>query len=339
MDLDLALLESYLRQHVAGFSGTLTGTRLSGGQSNPTYRLSAGGRDYVLRRKPFGQLLPSAHAIEREYRVMTALASTDVPVPRTYCLCADATVIGSAFFVMEFMAGRVFADPALPGCSAQERTAMYSELNRVIAALHQVDFAAVGLANYGKHERFLERQIDRWSRQYRASATESIDAMDRLMEWLPRHLPPGEETTVVHGDLRVDNVVFHPTQPRLIAVLDWELSTLGHPLADFAYHLMSWRLTPGEFRGLMGQDLRALGIPSEAETLAAYCRRTGREAIEHYDFYLVYNMFRLAAILQGIKARALAGNASSADALETGNRARVIAERSWHYVQQIRSNR
>ncbi|MBI2961757.1 MAG: phosphotransferase [Betaproteobacteria bacterium] len=334
---DEAVLERYLREHVPGFSGPLEVEQFKGGQSNPTYRLSAGGRRYVMRSKPgpVAKLLPSAHAVEREYRIITALGGTGIPVPGTWCLCADESVIGRAFYVMDCVDGRVLWDQSLPGMSKPERAAIYDEMNRVIAALHRVDFAAIGLADYGKPGNYFARQIGRWSRQYQASETERIEAMDNLIAWLPGHVPAGEETTIVHGDYRLDNLVFHPSEPRVLAILDWELSTLGHPLADFSYHCMSWHIPPGRFRGIGGLDLAVLGIPGEREYIAGYCRRTGREHIDNWNFYLAYNLFRIAAILQGIMKRALEGIAASEQALEAGKRARPLAELGWQYAQKV----
>jgi len=335
---DLTTLERYLRGRIDGFAGPLTVVQFEGGQSNPTFRLDAGGRSYVLRRKPPGKLLPSAHAVDREFRVMRALAGTAVPVARCLCLCTDESVIGSMFYVMDYVQGRVLWDPLLPGMTPGERAAIFDEANRVIAALHSIDPAAVGLADYGKPGNYFARQIDRWSRQYKASETEPISAMDRLIEWLPHNIPPGDESSIVHGDFRLDNLIFHPTEPRVLAVLDWELSTLGHPMADFAYHMMAWRLSGDEFRGLHGGDLAALGIPSESEYLARYLERRGMTArpdARAWGFYMAYNMFRLAAILQGVMARAVAGNASSARAVEAGRRARPLAERGWSEVERL----
>ncbi len=334
---DTGRLADWLRARVEGFSGELTVEQFKGGQSNPTFLLSAGNRKYVMRRKPPGKLLPSAHAVDREYRVISALAQTGVPVAKGYALCEDDAVIGTAFYVRDYVAGRVLWDPALPGMAPAERTAIFTEMNRVIAALHSVDYAAVGLADYGRPGNYFARQIDRWSKQYRASETEKIEAMDNLMAWLPANIPAGDETAIVHGDYRLDNVIFHPSEPRILAVLDWELSTLGHPLADFAYHCMSWRLSPGQFRGLAGHDLAALGIPSEREYVALYCQRTGRASIPaaEFEYYLAFNMFRLTAIAQGIMARALQGNASSQEAVETGRRARPLAEEAWRQVEKI----
>ena len=330
-----AVLADYLRAHVEDFDGGISIEQFQGGQSNPTYKVTAGERRYVLRRKPPGHLLPSAHAVEREFRILSALAGSDVPVPRMYALCEDAAVIGTAFFVMEYVEGRILWDPTLPGMTREERTAHYAELNRVIAALHRFDYRAAGLSDFGRPGNYVERQIARWTKQYQAAAADRIPAMDRLIEWLPRHVPPGDETCVVHGDYRIDNVIFHRTEPRVLAVLDWELSTLGHPLSDFAYQVMAWRLGPQEFRGLRGNDLAALGIPTEEEYVAAYCRRTGRGAIANWDVYLIFNMFRIAAILHGVLARALQGNAASRNAVETGSRARLVAEVAWEMATRI----
>ena len=332
---DEAALEAYLAARIPGFSGPMTVEQFKGGQSNPTYRIAAGGRQYVLRRKPPGKLLPSAHAVDREYAVMTALGRTDVPVPKTWLLCTDETVIGTAFFVMDCVPGRIFWEQSLPGMAPAERGAIYDEMNRVIAALHSVDFAAIGLADYGRPGNYFARQIKRWSEQYRASETERIEAMDNLIAWLPENIPGGDETSIVHGDFRLDNMIFHPTLPRVLAVLDWELSTLGHPLADFSYHCMGWHIQPGEFRGIAGLDHAALGIPSEAEYIASYCRRTGRAGIEHWHFYLAFGFFRIAAILQGIAKRALEGTAASAQAVETGKRARPMAEMGWSNALRV----
>ena len=332
---DAAALAAYLREHVAEFDGYIAVEQFQGGQSNPTYRITAGERRYVLRRKPPGTLLPSAHAVDREFRVMSALAGTGVPVARTHALCEDATVLGTPFFLMEYVEGRILWDPTLPGMTPAQRVAHYDELNRVIAALHSVDYAAVGLRDFGKPGNYIERQVARWSKQYQAAAAERIPAMDRLIAWLPEHVPPGDETSIVHGDYRIDNVIFHPVEPRVLAVLDWELSTLGHPLSDFAYQVMAWRLTPHQFRGLKGCDFAALGIPTEAEYVAAYCRRTGRDAIPNWEVYLIFNMFRIAAILHGVLARALQGNAASGNAVETGGRAQLVADIAWEMAQRL----
>jgi aminoglycoside phosphotransferase (APT) family kinase protein len=332
---DVGALEDYLRSHLQSFSGPLRVEQMRGGQSNPTYRLTAGGARYVLRRKPPGKLLPSAHAVDREFRVISALAWSGFPVPAAHLLCMDESVIGTAFYVMDYIEGRVFWDQSLPEMSRKERAAVYDAMNEVIAALHRVDWSAIGLADFGRPGNYLARQIERWTRQYRASETETIEAMDALIEWLPEHVPPGDETSIVHGDLRMDNLIFHPSEPRVLAVVDWELSTLGHPLADFAYQCMSWHITPQNFRGIAGLDIDALGIPREEEYVRAYCRRTGRTHIEHWDFYLAYNLFRLAAILQGIRARAQEGTAASDDALDIGRRARPLAEQGWEKARRV----
>ncbi len=333
--VDLDALANYMRQHVEGYKGELSIEQFKGGQSNPTFKLTAGNQQYVLRTKPApaAKLLPSAHAIEREYRVMDALSKAGFPAARQYALCNDEDVIGRAFYIMEFMDGRVLWDQSLPGMSAADRAAHYDEMNRVIAQLHSIDYRAVGLETYGKPGNYFGRQIDRWTRQYKASETELIPAMEQLIEWLPQNIPAGEMTTIVHGDYRLDNMIFHPTEPRILAVLDWELSTLGHPLADFSYHCMSWHIVPGLFRGIAGLDLQALGIPSEDDYLAKYSERTGIAINkEDFRFYLAYNMFRMAGILQGIMKRYQDGTAASEQALKNGQAARPMAEMGWEYA-------
>src|SRR5947209_9269167 len=334
-EIPLERLEAWLGSHVEGYCGPVAAERFAGGQSNPTYRLSAASGQYVLRRKPPGPLLPSAHAVEREFRVMRALAETAVPVPRVYALCEDDAIIGSTFYVMEFLDGRVFWDQRLPGLTPAERRAMFDSMNAVIAALHSVDQMAVGLAEFGRPGNYMARQIGRWSKQYQASETEPQSAMDALIEWLPRRLPPEEAPRIVHGDYRMDNLVFHKTEPRVIGVLDWELSTLGNPLADFAYHVMTWRVTPELFRGLAGVDFASLGIPTEEDYLAAYCRHTGRGPIAAWDFYIVYSLFRLAALLQGIAKRAIEGTAASDEAAELGRQARPVGEQAWALARSL----
>lgn len=331
-------LADWLRGNVADFRGDMRVVPLAGGQSNPTYRVDAGEHRWVLRRKPPGVLLASAHAVDRDYRVMSALAGTDVPVPRVHALCEDDAVIGSTFVVMDLVEGRVFVDPSLPGLARSKRAGIYAAMARTLAAIHRVDVAAVGLAGHGKPQHYLSRQIERWTRQYRASETDRIEAMERLIEWLPAQLPPGlddEPGALVHGDYRLDNLIFHPTEPRVLAVIDWELSTLGHPLADLAYHLMAWRVTPDEFRGLKGHDLAALDIPDEASHLQSYLAAGGRAPGARLDYLMAFNMFRMAAILQGILARSLQGNAAAADARATGERARRMAEAGWRQVQAL----
>jgi aminoglycoside phosphotransferase (APT) family kinase protein len=333
---DVAALERYLSASIEGFHGPVQVEQFRGGQSNPTFKLVTRDRTYVLRRKPPGKLLPSAHAVDREYRVLTALAGTEVPVARCYALCTDESVIGTMFYVMDYVEGRVLWDPTLPGMTPGARRAIFDEMNRVLAALHRVDYAAVGLSDFGRPGNYFARQIDRWSRQYRASETEKIEAMDRLIEWLPHHIPPGERTSIVHGDYRLDNLIFQPSEPRVAAVLDWELSTLGDPMADLAYHMMAWHVSADDFRGLRGADLAALGIPAEDEYVRTYLERTGeprRPSEAEWSFYMAYNMFRLAAILQGVMARAVAGNAASESAVQAGRRARPLAELGWKQVR------
>ncbi|MDO8251373.1 MAG: phosphotransferase family protein [Rhodoferax sp.] len=331
---DVAAVQAYLRSQGLCGAGTLSATVLSGGQSNPTYRLQCGREQYVLRKKPAGTLLASAHAIDREYRVMKALGGTAVPVPRMLAYCEDAELLGTPFYVMEFLDGRVMVDQSLPGMSPTERGQIYAEMNRVLAALHQVDYNALGLTSFGKPGNYFQRQIERWSRQCRASTLPLGESMQKLMDWLPEHIPQGDETSIVHGDYRLDNLVFHAREPRIIGVIDWELSTLGHPLADLSYHCMSWHIPPALWRGIAGLDLAALGIPSEAAYVQQYARSTGRDRIEHWDFYMAYNLFRMAAILQGIAQRAHEGNAASQDAVETGRKAQPLADIGWQCAQR-----
>jgi len=342
--VDIEALCDWLTRHVEGFAGPLSLESFKGGQSNPTYKLSTSGATYVLRTKPAAKalLLPSAHAIEREFKVMHGLHGTEVPVPRMVGLCEDESVIGRAFYVMEFMEGRVFWDQSLPNCSAQERAAMYDEMNRVISHLHRITYAEHGLADYGRPGNYFERQIGRWSKQYAASVTQPIAEMDRLMAWLPAHIPAMARaegmTRIVHGDFRLDNLVFHPTQPRVVAVLDWELSTLGHPLADFSYHAMAWNIAPGDFRGIHGLDLAALGIPDQTSYMAHYCERTGLVSLENlqadWNFYMAYNLFRIAAILQGIAKRVEDGTAANPQALRAAAGARPLARLGWQFAQR-----
>ncbi|MEN9886579.1 MAG: hypothetical protein RL758_1157 [Pseudomonadota bacterium] len=341
--LDHDALSRHLSR-VPGFEGPLSSQRLVGGQSNPTYLLQTPGRRYVMRSKPapVSQLLPSAHAIEREYRVMAALADTDVPVPQMLHLCLDESVIGRAFYLMSHVEGRVFWDPTLPGMRASERQAIYAAMNATLAALHNVDPDAVGLTDYGKTGNYFTRQIDRWSRQYRASITQPIAEMDALMDWLSAHLPESatRETKprIAHGDFRLDNLLFHPHEPSVLAVLDWELSTLGHPLADLSYHCMAWHIDPKAFRGMGGVDIAALGIPSEADYIRTYLRTVQgfewSELQNDWNFYLAYNLFRMAAILQGIAKRVEQGIASDAKARELADGARPLAEMAWAFAKR-----
>ncbi len=325
-----------MAEHVEGFAGPLTVEQFKGGQSNPTYKLSTPRRSYVLRRKPPGKLLPGAHAVDREYRVISALARQDFPVARAYGLCLDEEVIGTAFYVMELVEGRIFWEASFPEVPRPERAEYFDAMNQTIARLHAVDPEAAGLGDYGKPGNYFARQIGRWSKQYVEDVEAGRDpAMDRLVEWLPANIPPDEpQARVIHGDFRCDNMIFHPTEPRVIAVLDWELSTLGHPLSDFSYHLMMYRMPRGMSAGLDGLDLEALGIPSEAEYVAGYCRRTGREGIPDLDFYVAFNMFRLAAIVHGIKGRLARGNASSSHAAEMATTLPALAALAWTQAQR-----
>ncbi|MFZ2739748.1 MAG: phosphotransferase [Burkholderiaceae bacterium] len=342
--LDLAALSDWLLAHLPGFRGPLRLELFKGGQSNPTYKLITPGASYVLRSKPGprDKLLPSAHAVEREFAVMRGLSGTDVPVAQMHCLCEDESIIGRAFYVMEFVEGRVLWDQALPAMNPGQRSAIYDEMNRVIAALHSVNFSDQGLGSFGKPGNYFERQIGRWSKQYAASVTQPIEEMDRLIEWLPQHMPAAARdekmVSIVHGDYRLDNLMFHPSEPRVLAVLDWELSTLGHPLADFSYHCMAWHIPPGSFRGIGGLDLASLGIPHEAEYIARYCDRSGwstpADLKNDWNFYLAYNLFRLAAILQGIAKRIETGTASNEQAVRSAAGARPLAEMAWMFAQR-----
>ncbi|RRJ83788.1 phosphotransferase [Aestuariirhabdus litorea] len=335
--LNETLLADYLEQQVPGFKGPLTATKFSGGQSNPTFKIEAASGTYVLRRQPPGKLLKSAHAVDREYRVIKALADSEVPVAQVYHLCEDPSVIGSMFYLMEFCDGRIFWDAALPEVDTATRSAMYDEMNRVLAALHSVDIDAVGLSDYGKPGNYFERQLGRWSAQYRASELERIEAMEQLMGWLEQNMPADDgRVALSHGDFRLDNLMFHPTEPRVIAVLDWELSTLGHPFADLAYQCMQLRMPGkiGNMSGLMGVDLKALGIPSEQEYIARYCQRMGIEKIDNWAFYLAFSFFRLAAIVQGVAKRAADGNASNREAAKVGAFVGPLAELALGVIQQ-----
>jgi aminoglycoside phosphotransferase (APT) family kinase protein len=330
---DAGALERYLAGRIEGFRGPLSVRQFRGGQSNPTYYLEAGGREFVLRRKPPGKLLPSAHAVDREYRVLTALAGTGVPVPKTYVLCEDPEVVGTIFYVMDCVHGRVFRDADLPqAASPAERTKIYDHMNEILARLHTLDWKALGLDDFGKPGNYYARQIHRWGQQYRASETEKIESMERLIEWLPSHIPEDDLTTVVHGDYRPGNMIVHPSEPRVVAVLDWELSTLGHPLGDLAYFCMPYNLGD-EWEGLRFKNLAALGLPTQEAFVADYCRRTDRDGIPDWDFYVAFAMFRLSAIAQGIMGRAIAGTANDPNARERGARARPLAEAGWRLVE------
>ena len=332
---DVGALERYLVAHVRGFSGPLDVRQFQGGQSNPTYYIRAGSGEYVLRRKPPGKLLPSAHAVDREYRVITALQDTGVPVPRTHVYCDDPTVTGTPFYLMDCVHGRVFADPLLPDLTPGDRTILYDQFTTVLARLHRVDWRAVGLEDFGRAGNYFARQIHRWTTQYRASETEKIEPMERLMEWLPKNIPDDDTVTLVHGDYRPGNMIVHPTEPLVLAVLDWELSTLGHPLGDLSYTCVPYHMGPGEtLGGVDGLDLASMGIPTEAEYVDAYCRKMGRGPIEHWDFYMAFALFRLGAIAQGIMGRVRDGTANDPQAIERGKRARPLGEAGWAMVER-----
>lgn len=336
-DLDPLALETYLALHIRGFEGPLALARFRGGQSNPTYKLTTPGRAYVLRRKPIGKLLPSAHAIEREYRVTAALAEAGFPVARPLHLCTDDSVIGATFYLMEHADGRIFWEPHAPGLSGAERAALFDSLNSTIAKLHMFEPAALGLSDFGKPAGYMERQIKRWSEQYRSSETETIPEMDRLISWLPGVCPDNREASIIHGDFRLDNCIIHPTEPRVLAVLDWELSTLGDPLADFTYHLMQWFMPVSEsgagVGSLIGHETE-VGVPAARAYVADYCRRTGRSGLPDLPVYMAYNFFRLAAILQGILGRVRDGTAANADAAIMARQVRPLAQTAWAFARQ-----
>ncbi len=336
---DLVALTKIMSAHGLSTTAALSLEPLTGGQSNPTYRVRGAAHPLVLRKKPPGVLLPSAHAVDREFRIMKALRDTEVPVPKVYFYHGDTSITGTPFYIMEYLDGRVFLDQSLPGMTPPERSAIYNEMNRVIAALHRIDHARLGLSDFGKAGNYFARQIARWTRQYNESRLENIPAMDALIAWLPEHVPDDEKTSVVHGDFRLDNLVFHPIESRVIGVLDWELSTLGHPLADFSYHCMSWHIPAELWRGIGGLDLRALGIPEEASYVRRYCAATCTPAIEHWNFYLAYNLFRISAILQGVAKRASEGSAAATDALDMGRKARPLADLGWTFAARYDAER
>jgi len=334
--VDLAALARACRAHGIEAGDDLRLVPLSGGQSNPTFRLEGADRPLVLRRKPAGLLLPSAHAIDREFRVMAALGQTEVPVPRMYFLSDDASILGTSFYVMQYLAGRSIEDQSLPGVAPAERGALYAEMVRVIAALHRLDHVKLGLADFGRPGGYVGRQIARWTSAYRQSETATIPAMERLIDWLPHHVPEAEAASLVHGDFRLDNLILAADRPDIIGVIDWELATIGSPLADFAYHCMSWHIPADVWRGIGGLDLDGLGIPSEAAHVAAYAAAQGLVALPDWDFYLAYNFFRIAAILQGIAKRAELGTATADNAVETGRKARPLAEIGWQFACRYR---
>ena len=329
---DEGRLDQWMRDNVEGYRGPLTVSQFKGGQSNPTYRLDTPDRAYVLRRKPFGKLLPSAHAVDREYRVITALHATGFPVARSYGLCTDDSVIGAAFYIMSMVEGRIFWDGTLPGIEPGERRAIYESEIKTLARLHQYHPEKIGLSDYGKPGNYFARQIDRWTKQYRASETQTIEPMNRLIEWLPKTVPTQERVSVVHGDYRIDNMIFHADAPRVAAVLDWELSTIGDPLADFTYVLMNWSMPHEGRSSLGGVDVASLGIPTQEEVVAIYCNDTGRAGIPDLDWYFAYNLFRLCGIVQGIAGRVRDGTAASARAMEQASRAVPLAEAAWRHA-------
>jgi aminoglycoside phosphotransferase (APT) family kinase protein len=338
LKLDSARLAQYLSARVQGFAGPLTVKQFKGGQSNPTYLLQTPARAYVLRRKPPGKLLPSAHAVDREYRVIRALAAQGFPVAEPLLYCEDAAVAGTAFYLMSFVDGRVFWEPQMPGANPADRAAIYDAMNATVARLHSFDPARLGLGDFGRGDNYVMRQVERWSKQYRASETETIDAMERLIEWLPAHIPPAGPARLVHGDYRLDNLIVARERPQILAVLDWELSTLGDPLADFTYHLMAWHMPPSESAAgtasLAGRDLKTLGIPSMDDYIAAYGTRTGLDPRPHLPAYLAYNFFRIAAILQGIIGRVRDGTATSEFAPAKADMIRPLAEKAWEFARQ-----
>ena len=335
---DETRLADYLAQQIDDFARPLSVRQFRGGQSNPTYQLITPNRKFVLRRKPPGKLLPSAHAVDREYRVIAALYPTGFPVAKPYVLCEDESVIGTAFYVMEYVEGRIYWGPLLPGLSPQERFAIYDAMNATLAKLHMLDYEKLGLANFGKTGNYIGRQIARWTKQYLASETEPIPEMNKLIDWLPRHQPQEESCTVVHGDFRLDNMILHPARSEILAVLDWELSTIGDPMADFTYHLMQWQMPPdistSGAGSLLNIDLESLGIPAMDAYVAMYCRRTGRTGIPNLDYYAAYNFFRLAGILQGIVGRVRDGTAANENAAQSAAAVRPLAVRGWHLARR-----
>jgi len=335
---DADKLEAYLAGRIDGFKTPLEVRQFKGGQSNPTYQLVTPNRKYVLRRKPPGKLLPSAHAVDREFRIISALHPTGFPVAKPYLLCEDESVIGTMFYVMECVEGRIYWGPMLPDQSPKQRAEIYDAMNETLARLHGLDHEKLGLSDFGKPGNYVGRQISRWTKQYQASETETIDEMNKLIEWLPAHLPTDERTSIVHGDYRLDNMILHPTEPKVLAVLDWELCTIGDPMADFTYHLMQWMMPEGGTGGgtgsLLGVDLAAMGIPTIEAYTEAYCRRTHRPTVPNMDYYASYNFFRLAGILQGIVGRVRDGTASNANAAQNAAAVRPLAERAWHFAKR-----
>lgn len=331
---DAGSLESWMAAHIPGFRGPVALSKFEGGQSNPTFRIDAASGRYVLRRKPLGNVLPGAHAVDREFRVLSAMREAGAPVAPVRELCTDESVIGSMFYIMDFVEGRVFWDPRLPELTRDERSAIFASMNDNIARIHSLSPAEIGLSDFGRSENYLERQIARWTRQFEASRLAPNPAMDQLIDWLPRHAPAEHPARLVHGDYRLDNVLIHPTEPRIVAILDWELSTIGNPIADFAYHMLSWRFAPDLFRGMAGEDLAALGIPDEKAYLDRYLEKTGLEPPADWEFYVILSMFRIASILQGIAKRSVEGSAADARAAEIGAKAVPISQLAWKLAEQ-----
>ena len=329
-------LFDYLTENVDGFSGTLQISQFQGGQSNPTFLLKTPEREYVMRKKPPGNLLPSAHAVDREYKVISALKDTDVPVPHTYCLCEDDSIIGTAFYIMEKIEGRVLTTPALPGIEPEDRTAIYDSMNDALAKLHSVDVDSVGLSYFGRKGGYLARQVHRWSKQYRASQTHDLEGMENLIKWLPENIPDNDESAIVHGDYRLGNLILHPTEPRVLAVLDWELATIGHPLSDLAYNCMAYHFIHPINGGLVGVDLNKSGIPTEEVYIDAYCKRTGRDGIDNWEFYVAFSLFRITAIVQGVYKRGLDGNSSSVVGEEYAQYVKMVADLAWQRIERQR---
>ena len=332
---DLLRLDGYLQSRLPNFEGISSIKQFKGGQSNPTFLIKSVNKNFVLRRKPPGNLLKSAHAVDREYKIIKALKKVNFPVPETHILCTDESVIGTIFYVMEFLQGRIFWDADMPDCTIKERSEIYDDLNKNLAVLHNLDYESLGLSDFGVPGNYFARQISRWSKQYRYSETKKIKEMDKLIEWLPQNIPDNDESSIVHGDYRLDNVIVHPTEPKIIGILDWELSTIGHPLGDFTYNLLSWQMPDIGIGsgGLFGQNIKELGIPSEEEYINSYCERTGLSCgIEDREFYSAYNFFRLAAILQGIAGRIRDGTASNAKAKSLIKAIEPLAEIGWGYA-------
>ncbi len=327
------LIKKWLNSNVANFEGPFKIIPIQGGQSNPTYMIETLHKKYILRAKPLGKLLPSAHAIEREFIILKALLGTGIPVPKVYVLCEDKSIWGSPFYIMEFLEGRVFYDPTLPELNIAERKAIYNSMVKILADLHLLDYKKLGLDSFGKEGSYVERQVKRWTTQYRKSETKKIDSMERLIDWVTKNTPKDEKTTLVHGDYRIDNLIFHPNKPEVLGVIDWEISTLGNPFADFAYHAMIWRLTKNQFRGLKETDLDKLGIPIENDYYKKYLEFMNLNSIPFWNFYIIYNMFRLSAILQGIAGRARDGTASSPEAIKMASLVEPIANSAWEQVE------